>query len=336
MRPIASFDGGLPSLFLGLALVATLSGGCSVPKMLQEPFEEGVYEDILERQAEGVAVDENQLKDLPAMTAADYERLGDTYLSRGQIGLARVKYSKALELDPSSWLLQYKIGTLFLKQGAPADALLQFRSIVVADPANARGHEGEGRALLALKDYEAAEAALLSAVQLDPTIWKAHEALGVLYDDTGRLDEAVQSYKRALEIRPAEASVLNNLGVAYYLRKDYPQAIATLKRALPLSSEEDRRRVLNNLGRAYAQAGDYSASFESFRKGSDVSSAYNSLGLALLQQNNPRRAAACFQKAIETSTRHNEAAVENRANAMARIEMQHDGPASGRVGGSCL
>ena len=102
----------------------------------------------------GVPVEDETLKDLPAMTSADYEKLGDTYLGRAQAGLASAKYQKALELDPRSWRLEYKIGTILLRQGAPAEALPYFRSIISRDPNNAFGYEGEGRTLLALGEHD--------------------------------------------------------------------------------------------------------------------------------------------------------------------------------------
>lgn len=305
-------------LVVCLTAGAMLLQGCSVPKMLQEPFEQGVYEDILERQAQNVPVEENTLKNLPAMTAVDYEKLGDTYLIRGELGLGRNKYLKALDLDPASWRLNYKIGTVLLKQNSPVDALSYFRAITSRDPMNAYGWEGEGRALLALKEHDEAENALKKAVRLDSGNWKAQQALGMLYDDLGRLDEAVAAYKAALKVRPAEASVLNNLGVAYYLRKDYPLAIETLEKALRSSRPEDRKRVYNNLGRAFARSGAYLRSIDAFRRGSDIAAAYNNVGVILLEENRPRDAVGCFQKAVNASPSHYQAAADNLAVAIDR------------------
>ena len=298
--------------------VGTLSSGCAVPKVLQEPFEQGVYEDILERQAQGVPMEDSKLKDLPAMSAADYERLGDTYFSRGQLPIARVKYQKALELDPRSWRLEYKLGTLLLRLGIPADALPFYQSIVARDPSNSHGYEGEGRALVALGDHEAGERALRESVRLDSGNWKAQQALGMLYEQTGRLDEAIAAYRTALKTRPAEASVLNNLGVAYYLRKDYSLAIETLERALRTARPDDKKRVYNNLGRCFARSGSYSRAIDSFRRGSDAPTAYNNLGVILLEQDRPRDAAGCFQKAAQTAPSYYSAAQENLVVAMDR------------------
>jgi Flp pilus assembly protein TadD len=288
-----------------------VAGGCSVPKFLQEPFEKGVYEDIMERQAQGVAVDQKELKDLPEMTSADYEKLGDTYLMRGQMSLARAKYQKALDLHPGEWRLEYKLGTICIHQDLPNDAMPYFRSMTQRDPSNSRGWEGEGRALLALKDQEGAEAALTKAVRLESGNWQAQQALGMLYDDLGRPDDAIAAYKAALRVRPVEASILNNLGVAYYLKKDYPSSIETLEKALHTTRPEDRKRVYNNLGRAYARSGQYPHAVDAFRRGSELSVAYNNVGIVLLEQDKPADAATCFDKAMKTSTHYYAAAQEN-------------------------
>jgi len=293
-------------------------GGCAVPKMLQEPFEQGVYEDIMERQAEGVPVEDEKIENLPAMTAADYEKLGDTYMGRGQASLARTKYQKALDLDPRSWKLEYKIGTILLRQGAPGDALPFFRSIVARDPSNAYGYEGEGRSLLAMGEHESAEQALKKAIRLDASNWKAQQSLGMLYDELGQYDDAIQAYKAALRVRPVEASILNNLGVAYYLKKDYPQAIETLEKALRTARPEDRKRIYSNLGRCHARSGAYSRAIDAFRRAKDLPTAYNNVGVVLLEQDRPADAVACFQKAIQTSPNYYEAAHENLAAAKGR------------------
>jgi Tfp pilus assembly protein PilF len=289
--------------------------GCAVPRMLQEPFEKGVYRDILERQEQNIPIDDDKLKKLPALTGADYERLGDTYLSRGQLGMARAKYQKALELEPSEWRLQYKVGTIYLRENNPSEALPYFREMIKHDPSSAYGYEGEGRALLAMKDHEAAEKSLEKAVHLDSSSWKAQLALGMLYDDLGRIDEAIAAYEAALRIRPGEASILNDLGVAYYLRKDYAKSIETLEKALRTARPEDRKRVYNNLGRAYARTGAYPRAVDAFRRGTDLPTAYNNVGVVLLEQDKPAEAAGCFEKAIASAGSYYAAAHDNLAAA---------------------
>ncbi|HYB97580.1 MAG TPA: tetratricopeptide repeat protein [Candidatus Limnocylindrales bacterium] len=318
---------------LAVACLALGVSACAVPKALQTPIERSTYRDILERQAEGVAVEEETLKKLPPMTAADYERLGDTYLMQNKLGLANVKYVKALELDPTAWKVRYKLGVLLLKQNVPQQALLYFNEIVTMDSMNARGHEGRGRALLAMGQHEEAEKALRTALDLDSGLWKAHETLGVLCDALGRFPEAIEAYQTALKIQPNEPSVLNNLGVAYYLSKDYGRAISTFERALTVTPAGERARVYNNLGRAYAKTGSYPRAYEAFRKGADPAKAYNNLGLIYLEDGRTKQAASCFQKAIHASPTYYAEATENLRAVQAGLSSPEDGPL--RVAAAC-
>ena len=52
-------------------------------------------------------------KKLPEMTSAEYERLGDQYLSQGNLDIAFIQYDKALRLDPNQVRIRYKVGRLF-------------------------------------------------------------------------------------------------------------------------------------------------------------------------------------------------------------------------------
>lgn len=323
---------------VGSAVVAVLLSagvtGCSIPQWFSEPFEQGVYKDILERQAQGMPVEDDKLQNLPPMTARDYESIGDAYLGRNDAQQALGKYESALAMEPRSWQLHYKMGLVLLKTGAAADALPHFNAVIEIDPMNAHGYEGRGRTLLALREHEQAEVALRRAVELDSGLWKAHEALGVLYDQLGTFEESISEYQAALAVRPNEPSVLNNLGVAYYLKKDYPKAIATFERALSFTPEQERARTYNNLGRAYARSGSYSRAFDAFRRGSSAPTAYNNLGLLYLEEGKPRQAASCFEKAIEESPSYYAAANENLVTAKQRFA-QSDADGGVRVAAVC-
>lgn len=315
MRSRSSRWGRAPVVWAFVAWASLGAAGCSIPKILSQPFEKGVYEDILERQAQGMPVEETKLQKLPPMTAKEHESLGDAYLARNEVAQALGKYESALMLEPGAWRLHYKIGVLLLKSGTPAEAIGHFDAIIGADPMSARGYEGRGRALLALREHEQAEVALRRALDLDSGLWKAHETLGVLYDQLGNFEESIGEYRAALAVRRDEPSVLNNLGVAYYLKKDYPKAIETFERALSFTPESERARTYNNLARAYAKSGSYTRAFESFRRSSGAPTAYNNLGLLYLEDGRPRRAVACFEKAIQESPSYYAAANENLVTA---------------------
>lgn len=64
--------------------------------------------------------------------------------------------------------------------------------------------------------FEEAENNLKLAIAEDPNDKALHFALGVVYDNLGRVDEASESYKKAIEIDANYFDALYNLGALYY------------------------------------------------------------------------------------------------------------------------
>jgi Tfp pilus assembly protein PilF len=63
-----------------------------------------------------------------------------------------------------------------------------------------------------VRDYRRGRALMEEALALDPDVSRAHNALGVIAAETGRPDEAITHWKRAVELNPREWDTLFNLG----------------------------------------------------------------------------------------------------------------------------
>jgi hypothetical protein len=79
---------------------------------------------------------------------------------------------------------------------------------------------------------EAARARLLEAVQIDPTYAEGYIGVGVTYYMRERYDEALEQYKKALEANPAIGDAYYNIGCVYALKGDVEQALRYLRIAL--------------------------------------------------------------------------------------------------------
>jgi tetratricopeptide (TPR) repeat protein len=88
---------------------------------------------------------------------------------------------------------------------------------------------------------------LEKAVALDPQSTKAHFQLGVLSEESGKYDAAVEHYRRAIETDPACLVSLTNLAVLYAGHNDEPGTREMVKRALALEQDADRRKALLKL-----------------------------------------------------------------------------------------
>jgi len=94
------------------------------------------------------------------------------------------------------------------------------------------------------------------ARRIDGSDAGAHNNLGVLYYNKGMYEEAVAAFARALEIDPKMQVAQRNLEVAYFHTGYYDRRVTELRDRL--RAHPDDREARWELGRAYAAIGDAS------------------------------------------------------------------------------
>jgi len=310
MRYSETLELAAPRIVAGILLACIfVTTGCSGPKN-QVTYNPGEYQQILDRQKSGLAPSEDSVTtESKQMSPQELHHLGDLYLQQGNPALALVQYQKAVEADPSLFRIHYKIGELFLKKGLSQDALQHFQEVLKHDDHDALATEGIGEAYFRMGEEEKAETSLKKAITLNPDRWQTYNLLGTLLDRQKRHPEAVEAYERGLRLRPDEASLLNNVGLSYYLLGRHEDAVRSFQRALLTGSAQPK--IHNNLGLALAKLKRYHDALESFRRGSSEEEAYNNLGVYYLSSGQSEHAIACFKKAIELSPRYYDKANDN-------------------------
>ena len=304
----------------GLCLVLMSFDGCSPPKS-QINYDPGEYQKILDHQKAGLALPPEEKGSVhKEMSGQEMQRLGDLYLQQGNPAMAILQYQKAVEADSSLFRVHLTIGELFLKKGLPQDAMQHFQEVLKHDEHDALALEGLGQAHFRMGKEEEAEAAFRKAIALQPDRWQTHNFLGTLLDRQKRHKDAIVEYEEGLRVRPNEATLLNNIGLAYYLEGRYEDAVQAFQHALMTGSGQ--AKIHNNLGLALAKLNRHHDALESFRQGSSEEEAYNNLGVYYLSSGAAGNAVACFKKAIELSPRYYDKANENLLLAKRAAEKQ--------------
>jgi len=86
-----------------------------------------------------------------------------------------------------------------------------------------------------------------------PSAWMAHNNLGLVLEESKRLDEAAEHFREAIRLRPAYAEALYNLGNVLAAQGRLAEAAEQYGRALAL---DDRFAVVhNNLGNVLVMLG---------------------------------------------------------------------------------
>ena len=217
---------------------------------------------------------------------------------------------QALKLDGSLREVSAALAHLYLVSGRNAEAAALYRDLIRADSDNADGYMGLGEALEGEQKTAEAERAFRQGVEVEPTFWEAQTALGNFLFRQGRPAAAVPVYVRVTELVPASALAYNNLGAAYLMTADFPQAAATFERSLAI---EPSRSAYSNLGSVYYFLGRYPDAARMFTRGTELAAqdhrVWGNLADALWQTEagrgdaraDYRRAIALAQRSLEVN-----------------------------------
>lgn len=121
------------------------------------------------------------------------------------------------------------------------------------------------------------------------------------FQDQGNVDDAILTYKKALEVYPGKPAILVNLGYAHELKGEYAVAIQYYKKAL--ESDPDDAMVWVNIGVAQEKLGDMAAAVQSYEKAMDINPwnhlAHFNLGNHYYRSEDMPKAIAYYKKAVE-------------------------------------
>ena len=114
-----------------------------------------------------------------------------------------------------------------------------------------------------------------------------------------QFDEAIKSYKKALEIKPGYSEAYYNMGIALRNKGDIEAAIDSYKKALEI--KPDYFEVYFNMGNIFKEKGDIEAAINSYKKAlaikPDYTEAYYNMGIAFSDKGDIEAAIDSYKKA---------------------------------------
>lgn len=214
------------------------------------------------------------------MTPVERDRLSKAYTANDEAWAAysnaRVEWSrrnmagmleaqrlfrKAIALDPEFALAYAGLADTLATGGGYREAVSLIDRALELDPDLAEAHASKGFIQLFRNwNWDAAEASLARAMQLNPNYATAHHWHAQVLAVKGRNDEAKEAMRRALELNPVSANFLADIGQIYYFAREYKEAEAYCRRAL----EIDPAFVFAHeyLHDIYLMTGDYEKAVE--------------------------------------------------------------------------
>lgn len=145
-------------------------------------------------------------------------------------------YRRALALEPGRTAAHLNLAGAFRRAGRPTEAAVHYAEASRLVPGSVDALVGEADARAAAGDPARAIAVLERARAIAPDEARVHAALGAVFHDQGRREDAVRCFEEALRLRPADVDALLRLGNAL-LQHDPASAVERYRQALALDPD---------------------------------------------------------------------------------------------------
>ena len=153
---------------------------------------------------------------------------------------------QALKLEPNSPQAHFAMGNFLVKMGREQEGASHLRQAVTLKPDYAEALNNLGNVLLNLKCHEEGEAAFQKAIALKPDYHEAYANLGNLHREAQFPDLAEHALLESIRLKPDFAAAHSNLGNAYFDQGKIDQAIESYKKGIDLG-QDDQEFVPNYL-----------------------------------------------------------------------------------------
>jgi tetratricopeptide (TPR) repeat protein len=175
----------------------------------------------------------------PRKYIVDWGRIeeGLMFYAKGRFADAANKFEGVLKSHPDTPLLYEYLGSCYERVGKSGEAERIYREALTRGLESSEFHLGLARISSTKGDSQAAEAELMTAIELDPLSVVAHHDLGDVYRGRGDFEKARQQYELALEINPSYFYSWNGLGMTLGSLKDDPGALAAFQQAVNVAPE---------------------------------------------------------------------------------------------------
>jgi len=244
--------------------------------------------------------------------AYDYYLRGRGYLMEYQktenVDSAIQVFQRALERDPKYMLAYAGLGESYWhKYQATHAAELLTRALEACQKAAALG-EGAiclGHVYNETGKYDQAVSEFQRALQVDSTSDDAYRGLAFAYEHLGKTAEAEQTYRRAIAVRPHYWAGYNWLGTFFFREGRFQEASTMFQQVTALAP--DSFRGYQNLGGAYTALGRFDQAVPALEKSVQLrpsAAAYSNVGTVYFYLRRYADAARAYEQAVKLDDRN--------------------------------
>lgn len=157
-------------------------------------------------------------------------------------------WADVIKKAPTNVRAYNELGTIFRDEGRYTEAMEQFEKALMINQNYALTYYNIGYVNYKLGEYENALTYFRKTLdcELTPQLhMEIFNSIGILYSETGKDEEAVTAFKKAIEILPSSVIPYNNLGIQYIKMGKFDESIKILEKGLKIRDDLHLRSNLS-------------------------------------------------------------------------------------------
>ena len=147
--------------------------------------------------------------------------IGNVLLKAGKTDQAIVHFKDVISKNPNLNKAYIALSNAYRKKGLKKEAIAVLQRSLAADHQDAQAHHNLGVLYSETQEYQKSLSEIREAIRIKPDYWQAYESLGKLLSMMGQFDEGIAAFKTGLTYSSNPASIHLNMGIVYYVIKDY-------------------------------------------------------------------------------------------------------------------
>jgi tetratricopeptide (TPR) repeat protein len=155
-----------------------------------------------------------------------------------------------------------------IRRGDTERALAELARAIEVNPTLTKAHMDMGDIYRTSGDYSSAEVSYGRAAQSEPRNFDAQYYHGMMLQLLDRVTEAIGAYLRALSIRPSDFDANLKVSTAYYQLDENKLALEYAKHAVEIRPRDGAARL--NLGAVYAALEDHNAAVREYQQAAEL------------------------------------------------------------------
>lgn len=194
--------------------------------------------------------------------------LGKAMIDIEDYKTARLYYENALKLSPghkealNNWLYCAQVSN---KNKDYTEALESYKKLIIYQPTNNDLYVGLAAVYENRMQLDSVIYIMNLLLEKNPKYAPAYSKIGEVYGKYyNNLNKSIEFMMKAYAISPNDASLLENLGVAYGLKKDFLKSIEFFKKSIEIKPENPQTYL--NLAGSYQNIGDKEKANQCYQK----------------------------------------------------------------------